>query len=113
MGVGGVIIMAALSLFMANTPSVQSILTCMIPVFRRLSTNMRTGAMEWCKRWFIKSGVTRLAQRNDALGQQPQEELRYDTEYARKQSFCFDLKIIIRQVWSVLIDMKKLGEQDE
>jgi len=42
-----------------------------------------------------------VAQINDATGHDPEEKLRYDVEYIRRQSFWFDLKIVIRQLWQV------------
>jgi lipopolysaccharide/colanic/teichoic acid biosynthesis glycosyltransferase len=77
-----------------------------------LEADIRTGAVEWRKRWFIKPGLTGLAQINDATGQEPEEKLRYDVEYVRNQSFWFDVKIVVRQVWSVLLDVWSLQEQD-
>jgi lipopolysaccharide/colanic/teichoic acid biosynthesis glycosyltransferase len=63
--------------------------------------------VEWRKRWFIKPGLTGLAQINGATGHEPEEKLRYDVEYVREQSFWFDVKIVIRQVWGVLVDVKR------
>jgi lipopolysaccharide/colanic/teichoic acid biosynthesis glycosyltransferase len=77
-----------------------------------LEADIRTGAVEWRKRWFIKPGLTGLAQINGATGKQPEEKLRYDVEYVRRQSFWFDVRIIVRQVWSVLVDMRNLGDRD-
>jgi lipopolysaccharide/colanic/teichoic acid biosynthesis glycosyltransferase len=77
-----------------------------------LDADIRTGVVEWRKRWFIKPGLTGLAQINDATGQQPEDKLRYDVEYVRKQSFWFDVKVIVRQVWSVLVDVKNLGDRE-
>jgi exopolysaccharide biosynthesis polyprenyl glycosylphosphotransferase len=67
-----------------------------------LDADIRTGVVEWRKRWFIKPGLTGLAQINDVTGHQPGKKLQYDMEYIRNQSFWFDLKIVIRQVWKVL-----------
>jgi hypothetical protein len=36
----------------------------------------------------------------------PEEKLRYDVAYIRAQSFWFDLKIVIRQVWQVIQDAR-------
>jgi lipopolysaccharide/colanic/teichoic acid biosynthesis glycosyltransferase len=69
-----------------------------------LDADIRTGVVEWRKRWFIKPGLTGVAQINGATGQQPEEKLRYDIEYVRKQSFWFDVKIVIRQVWEILAE---------
>ncbi|KTG09027.1 exopolysaccharide biosynthesis polyprenyl glycosylphosphotransferase [Haloprofundus marisrubri] len=59
----------------------------------------------WRKRWFVKPGLTGLAQINDAKSTDPDEKLRYDLEYIRRQSFSFDVKIIVRQVWKVFEDV--------
>lgn len=58
----------------------------------------------WRKRWFVKPGLTGLAQINDAKSTNPSTKLRYDLEYIRRQSMWFDLKIVIRQLWKVLED---------
>jgi lipopolysaccharide/colanic/teichoic acid biosynthesis glycosyltransferase len=39
----------------------------------------------------------------------PRAKLRYDIEYIRKQSFWFDLKIVVRQLYAVGIDIVKLA----
>ncbi|ELY45703.1 sugar transferase [Natronorubrum sulfidifaciens] len=62
-------------------------------------------APAWRKRWFVKPGLTGLAQINDAKSTDPNLKLRYDLEYIRKQSLWFDLQIVIRQVWTVLVDI--------
>ena len=62
----------------------------------------------WRKRWFVKPGLTGLAQINDAKSTDPNLKLRYDLEYIRQQSFWFDLKIVIRQIWKVLSDIREL-----
>ncbi|WP_247001703.1 sugar transferase [Halosolutus gelatinilyticus] len=64
-------------------------------------------APAWRKRWFVKPGLTGLAQINDAKSTDPEEKLRYDLEYIRQQSFWFDLKIVIRQVWKIVISVLK------
>ncbi|MDJ1431996.1 sugar transferase [Halostagnicola sp. A-GB9-2] len=58
----------------------------------------------WRKRWFVKPGLTGLAQVNDANSTKPDAKLRYDLEYIRRQSFWFDLKIVLRQIWKVCRD---------
>jgi len=55
----------------------------------------------WRKRWFIKPGLTGLAQIHDATSADAEAKLRYDLEYIRRQSFWFDLKIVVRQLWQV------------
>ena len=70
-----------------------------------LDIDMETDAQAWRRRWFVKPGLTGLAQINDVTGHEPQRKLRYDVEYIRRQSFWFDLKIVTRQVWTVLVDL--------
>ncbi len=74
-----------------------------------LDSDMERGAEEWRRRWFVKPGLTGLAQINDATGHDPREKLRYDVEYIRRQSFWFDLKIVVRQIWQVLTDVRSLA----
>jgi exopolysaccharide biosynthesis polyprenyl glycosylphosphotransferase len=69
-----------------------------------LDTEIESGTAAWRSRWFVKPGLTGLAQINGATGYDPDEKLRHDLEYIRKQSFWFDLKIVIRQIWTVVID---------
>jgi lipopolysaccharide/colanic/teichoic acid biosynthesis glycosyltransferase len=59
----------------------------------------------WRRRWFVKPGLTGLAQINDATSTDPETKLRYDIEYIQNQSFWFDLKIVIRQLWKVVEDL--------
>ncbi|OIB56535.1 sugar transferase [Natrialba sp. SSL1] len=61
----------------------------------------------WRKRWFVKPGLTGLAQINDAKSTDPNMKLRYDLEYIRKQSIWFDCTIVIRQLWKVLEDIRR------
>jgi len=70
-----------------------------------LESKMEAGTAQWRSRWFVKPGLTGLAQINDATGYDPEEKLRYDIEYIRRQSFWFDLKIVIRQLWQVFQDL--------
>ena len=58
-------------------------------------------AASWRKRWFIKPGLTGLAQINDATSADAEAKLRYDLEYIRRQSFWFDMKIVVQQLWLV------------
>jgi lipopolysaccharide/colanic/teichoic acid biosynthesis glycosyltransferase len=59
---------------------------------------------EWRRRWFVKPGLTGLAQINDLTSTDPEAKLRFDIEYIRNQSFWYDLKIVVRQIWKVLVD---------
>jgi len=66
---------------------------------------------EWRKRWFVKPGLTGLAQINRMTSENPRAKLRYDIEYIREQSFWFDLKIVVRQLYAVGIDIGKLARR--
>ena len=69
----------------------------------------------WRKRWFIKPGLTGLAQINDASSVEPETKLRYDLQYVREQSLSYDLKIVTRQIWMVAVDALKtvLGRDED
>jgi lipopolysaccharide/colanic/teichoic acid biosynthesis glycosyltransferase len=69
-----------------------------------LDGEMEGDAAEWRSRWFVKPGLTGLAQIQGATGHDPETKLRYDVEYIRRQSFWFDVKIVIRQVYMVVQD---------
>jgi lipopolysaccharide/colanic/teichoic acid biosynthesis glycosyltransferase len=80
-----------------------------------LDGEMELGAAEWRSRWFVKPGLTGLAQIQGATGHDPETKLGYDVEYIRRQSFWFDLKIVIRQVYLVFEDITimALGRERE
>ncbi|MFC6614887.1 sugar transferase [Halopenitus salinus] len=59
----------------------------------------------WQQRWFVKPGLTGLAQIHDVKSTNPQEKLRYDLQYVKRQSFEYDLKIVMRQIWKVGADV--------
>jgi len=68
----------------------------------------------WRKRWFVKPGLTGLAQINDVSSLNPEEKLRYDLQYVRDQSFQHDLQIVTRQLWKVGADvLETVGNRDE
>ncbi|WP_353635063.1 sugar transferase [Halobacterium sp. NMX12-1] len=69
-----------------------------------LDSDIQTGVVDWRKRWFVKPGLTGLAQVNDVTGAEPGEKLRYDLQYVKQQSFSFDMKLVIRQIWKVGVD---------
>jgi lipopolysaccharide/colanic/teichoic acid biosynthesis glycosyltransferase len=52
-----------------------------------IDTRIKATKIDWSKRWFIKPGLTGLAQINDATGHEPRAKLRYDIQYVREQSF--------------------------
>lgn len=70
-----------------------------------LDADIERGVGQWRRRWFVKPGLTGLAQINGATGHDPEQKLRFDIQYIREQSFWFDMKIVIRQVWMVLTDI--------
>jgi lipopolysaccharide/colanic/teichoic acid biosynthesis glycosyltransferase len=41
----------------------------------------------------------------------PREKLRYDIQYIRQQSFSFDMKIVVRQLYGVVVDVAALLEE--
>lgn len=74
-----------------------------------LDRKMESNAGSWRRRWFVKPGLTGLAQINNATGFDPQEKLRHDITYIRNQSLLFDLKILSRQLWQVAMDVLQLA----
>lgn len=69
-----------------------------------LDRDIEEGVTDWRRRWFVRPGLTGLAQINDVTGHEPAQKLRFDIEYIRHQSFTFDLKIVMRQIWMVVHD---------
>jgi len=77
-----------------------------------LDAEIETAVTEWRSRWFVKPGLTGLAQINGVTGHEPGRKLRYDLEYIRKQSFWFDCKIVVRQLFEVGLDVVSLVTDD-
>ena len=76
------------------------------PAQTKIEDELESEATQWRQRWFVKPGLTGLAQINAAHSQDPETKLHYDLKYIRKQSFWYDLKIIgeqFRQVGSDLL----------
>ncbi|CCQ32999.1 asparagine synthase protein [Halorhabdus tiamatea SARL4B] len=73
----------------------------------KLDDDIENSVSEWRRRWFVKPGLTGLAQINDLTGHEPGQKFRYDMAYIRKQSFWFDIQIVIRQIWKVLSDVSE------
>ncbi|MFB6228604.1 MAG: sugar transferase [Halobacteriales archaeon] len=73
-----------------------------------LDGEIEAEVLRWRQRWFVKPGLTGLAQINDATGYNPAEKLRYDVDYIRRQSLRFDVGIVVRQVWAVVEDVATL-----
>ncbi|MDL0139100.1 sugar transferase [Halobacterium salinarum] len=69
-----------------------------------LDSDIQTGVVDWRKRWFVKPGLTGLAQVHDVTGTEPVEKLRYDLQYVKQQSLGYDVKLVIRQIWKVGVD---------
>jgi lipopolysaccharide/colanic/teichoic acid biosynthesis glycosyltransferase len=59
----------------------------------------------WRKRWFVKPGLTGLAQIHDAKSTNPTAKHRHDMRYVAEQTFWLDMKIVIRQVWKVVFSI--------
>jgi lipopolysaccharide/colanic/teichoic acid biosynthesis glycosyltransferase len=69
-----------------------------------LDDDIRRSVNTWQQRWFVRPGLTGLAQINDATSTTPTEKLRYDVAYIRNQSFWVDLRILLTQLWLVADD---------
>ncbi|WP_049898390.1 sugar transferase [Halococcus agarilyticus] len=78
-----------------------------------LDADIETGVAEWRRRWFVKPGLTGFAQINGATGHEPEQKLRYDTQYIHQQSFWIDVKIVVRQVWQVVSEAASVFADDE
>ena len=70
-----------------------------------LDTDIERDVGAWRRRWFVKPGLTGLAQVEGVTGHDPERKLRYDVEYIRRQSFWFDLTLVLRQMWQILEDV--------
>lgn len=87
-----------------------------LATWRTEEVHLEARSLEWHKRWFIKPGLTGLAQIRNATSADPQAKLRADLEYIRRQSLSFDVKIVLRQIWGVVTDVIEVvgpGEKDE
>lgn len=74
----------------------------------KLDAVIQSDGIPWTKRWFVKPGLTGLAQINNVTGFEPEEKLNRDIEYIRRQSFGFDLWIVVRQLYMALRDTCEL-----
>ncbi|WP_257301051.1 sugar transferase [Haloarchaeobius sp. FL176] len=86
------------------------------PAQTALEDDFEAETAQWRQRWFVKPGLTGLAQINEANSQNPREKIQYDIQYIRNQGLWYDLKIVIRQLWKVFQDVLSLvwdseGEQ--
>ncbi|MBP1987790.1 sugar transferase [Halolamina salifodinae] len=82
------------------------------PAQTELEGEFETAEPKWRQRWFVKPGLTGLAQINDMMSTEPAEKFRYDLQYIRNQSLWLDVKIVIRQVFKVFIDVAGLFSDD-
>lgn len=69
-----------------------------------IDNDIQSSGIEWEKRWFVKPGLTGLAQINDVTGHEPNQKLHLDLQYVRQQSLTFDIAIVVRQIWKVISD---------
>jgi len=83
------------------------------PAQTELEDEFESEAETWKQRWFVKPGLTGLAQIRGATSQEPSIKIDYDVEYIRKQSFSFDLKIVARQLWQVACDVTERGSDEQ
>ena len=82
------------------------------PAQTELEDEFETAEPKWRQRWFVKPGLTGLAQINDMMSTEPAEKFRYDLQYIRNQSLWLDVKIVIRQVYKVVIDVAGLFDDE-
>ena len=82
------------------------------PAQTELEPEFEEEAPNWRQRWFVKPGLTGLAQINDADSNDPVEKIEYDILYIRNQSLTYDIKIVIRQLWKVVEDVGGLVRRD-
>ncbi|MCU4975012.1 sugar transferase [Halobacteria archaeon AArc-m2/3/4] len=62
----------------------------------------------WPQRWYVKPGLTGLAQINHASSVDGERKLEFDLEYIRRQSLRFDCTIVCTQLWLVACDVSTL-----
>jgi lipopolysaccharide/colanic/teichoic acid biosynthesis glycosyltransferase len=74
-------------------------------VWTKEESLLEAETQSWRQRWFVKPGLTGLAQVNSVDSTNPTEKLRLDLQYVRQQSLRFDLKLVAQQVWMVLGDL--------
>jgi len=75
------------------------------PAQTELEDEFENEADGWRQRWFVKPGLTGLAQIKEATSKDPARKLQYDLQYIRNQSFLYDVKILCRQLWKVFEDV--------
>ncbi|MDF9743985.1 sugar transferase [Natrinema salsiterrestre] len=78
------------------------------PAQTELEPEFEREAPGWRRRWFVKPGLTGLAQIHGATSSEPQAKLECDLEYIRRRSLRFDLRIVGRQLHTVVVDVVDL-----
>lgn len=73
-----------------------------------IDREIEADGIDWSKRWFVKPGLTGIAQINDVTGFEPAKKLEYDLEYVRRQSLWLDVTLVAYQIWSVAVDVVDL-----
>jgi lipopolysaccharide/colanic/teichoic acid biosynthesis glycosyltransferase len=81
--------------------------------WRNEETVLESEVSTWRQRWFVKPGLTGLAQINDVTSEEPRKKLRYDVEYIRRQSLRFDVAIVVRQIWKAFIDITSQADDGD
>jgi lipopolysaccharide/colanic/teichoic acid biosynthesis glycosyltransferase len=61
--------------------------------------------LSWRKRWFVNPGLTGLAQIEGVSSSEPEQKLVHDMEYINSQGFWYDVRIVLLQLYKVLIDI--------
>jgi lipopolysaccharide/colanic/teichoic acid biosynthesis glycosyltransferase len=75
------------------------------PAWTQEERHLEKQVDNWSKRWFVKPGLTGLAQINSVSSLNPESKLLHDLEYIREQSMTLDVKIVARQLWGVVKDV--------
>lgn len=75
------------------------------PAQTGIEHEFEAGVPQWPKRWFVKPGLTGLAQVRGVTGHEPAQKLQNDLEYIKRQSLTFDLRIVVREISDVLSDL--------
>ncbi|GAB3684700.1 hypothetical protein GCM10028857_14040 [Salinarchaeum chitinilyticum] len=78
-----------------------------------LEAEIAADGVEWERRWFVKPGLTGLAQINEITGFQPAEKLAHDLEYVERQSLALDVRIVLEQLRQVAADGLELLRSGE
>lgn len=69
-----------------------------------LDREIARSGIAWERRWFLKPGLTGLAQIHDVNGFDPEEKLAWDLAYRERQSLRTDVRTVLAQLWLVATD---------